>query len=106
MQPIYDSRLTGHPTITISTPLFDQDGQEIGELAANLNLERLDGIVLESTGLGSAGQMYLVEPGSTFVGQRLRTGALRGRRALTGDRPRPQGSERSRALQRLPRRAR
>ena len=46
VQPIYDSRLTGQPTITISTPLFDQDGQEIGELAANLNLERIDGIVL------------------------------------------------------------
>ena len=34
--------------------------------------------MLESTGLGSAGQMYLVEPGSTFVGQRLRTGANAG----------------------------
>jgi len=78
VQPIYHSKLTGHPTITISTPLFDQDGQEIGELAANLSLERLDGIVLESTGLGSAGQMYLVEPGNTFVGQRLRTGAYAG----------------------------
>jgi signal transduction histidine kinase/CheY-like chemotaxis protein/methyl-accepting chemotaxis protein len=78
VQPVTNSKLTGHQTITISTPLFDQGGQEIGELAANLNLERLDGIVLESTGLGSAGQMYLVEPGKRFVGQRLRTGPYRG----------------------------
>ncbi len=78
VQPVTNSKLTGHQTITISTPLFDQGGQEIGELAANLNLERLDGIVLESTGLGSAGQMYLVEPGKSFVGQRLRTGPYRG----------------------------
>ena len=46
---------TGHPTITICTPLFDQGGQEIGELAANLNLERLDGIVLRLNGLGLGG---------------------------------------------------
>ena len=78
VQPVTNSKLTGHPTITISTPLFDQGGQEIGELAANLNLERLDGIVVESTGLGSAGQMYLVSPDSRFVGQRLGTGRYAG----------------------------
>ena len=77
VQPVTNSKLVGQPTITISTPLFDQGGQEIGELAANLNLERLDGIVVESTGLGS-GQMYLVAPGSRFVGQRLRTGRYAG----------------------------
>ena len=78
VQPVTDSKLAGHPTITISTPLFDQGGQEIGELAANLNLERLDGIVLGSNGLGSAGQMYLVRRGSRFIGQRLRTGRYAG----------------------------
>ncbi len=78
VQPVTDSKLAGHPTITISTPLFDQDGQEIGELAANLNLERLDGIVVQSTGLSASGQMYLVGPGSRFVGQRLGTGRYAG----------------------------
>jgi signal transduction histidine kinase/HAMP domain-containing protein/ActR/RegA family two-component response regulator len=78
VQPVTNSKLAGHPTITISTPLFDQGGQEIGELAANLNLERLDGIVLGSNGLGAAGQMYLVRPGGRFVGQRLRTGRYGG----------------------------
>ena len=74
VEPVRRSTLTGRPTITISTPLFSQDGQEIGELAALLNLERLDGIVTEATGLGSSGQMYLVGPDHRFVGQRLRTG--------------------------------
>lgn len=78
VQPVGNSKLAGHQTITISTPLFDQNGQEIGELAANLNLERLDGIVLQSTGLGSSGQMYLVGPSKAFVGQRLRTGRFAG----------------------------
>jgi signal transduction histidine kinase/HAMP domain-containing protein/ActR/RegA family two-component response regulator len=77
VQPVSNSKLAGQPTITISTPLFNQNGQEIGELAANLNLERLDGIVVQSTGLGS-GQMYLVAPGSRFVGQRLKTGRYSG----------------------------
>ena len=78
VQPVSNSKLAGHQTITISTPLFDENGQEIGELAANLNLERLDGIVLQSTGLGSSGQMYLVGPSKSFVGQRLRTGRFAG----------------------------
>jgi len=74
VQPIANSSMTGGPTITIATPLFDNDGQEIGELAANLSLERLDGIVLQATGLGDSGQMYLVAPNHQFVGQRLQAG--------------------------------
>jgi hypothetical protein len=74
VEPVRQSTLTGRPTITIGTPLFSQSGQEIGELAAILNLERLDAIVTQATGLGSAGQMYLVGPDHRFVGQRLRTG--------------------------------
>ena len=71
VEPVRTLSLTGQPTITIATPLFSGGGQEIGELAANLNLERLDGIVLQATGLGDSGQMYLVAPNRRFVGQRL-----------------------------------
>jgi signal transduction histidine kinase/HAMP domain-containing protein/ActR/RegA family two-component response regulator len=78
VDPVTKSTLTGQPTITIATPLFNQDGEEIGELAAILDLERLDAIVLQATGLGTAGQMYLVAPGHRFVGQRLRTGPYAG----------------------------
>ena len=105
VQPVTNSKLTGHQTITISTPLFDQGGQEIGELAANLSLERLDGIVLESTGLGSAGQMYLVEPGKQVRRPAYAQGPVRGAVALARDGCRGSpGTGGPRALSRLSRR--
>jgi signal transduction histidine kinase/ActR/RegA family two-component response regulator len=78
VEPVAQSSLSKEPTITIATPLFDQDGQEIGELAADLSLERLDELVLQATGLGSSGQMYLVGPRHRFIGQRLATGPYAG----------------------------
>ncbi len=78
VEPVRLSTLTKQPSITIATPLFNQDGQEIGELAAALNLERLDSIVLQSTGLGESGQIYLVGSNNRFVGQRLATGTYGG----------------------------
>ena len=56
VQPVQTSHLTGKPTITIATPLFDPEGQRIGVVAASLNLERLDRIVLPATGLGESGE--------------------------------------------------
>ena len=78
VEPARLSTLTKQPAITIATPLFNQDGQEIGELAAALNLERLDSIVLQSTGLGESGQIYLVGSNNRFVGKRLATGPYGG----------------------------
>jgi signal transduction histidine kinase/ActR/RegA family two-component response regulator len=78
VQPVGDSSLTKSPTITIATPLFGRDGQRIGVVAANLNLERLDRIVLPATGLGATGQSYLVAKDGRFVHSRLRTGAFAG----------------------------
>jgi signal transduction histidine kinase/HAMP domain-containing protein/ActR/RegA family two-component response regulator len=78
VEPVAQSSLSKEPTITIATPLFNQDGQEIGELAADLSLERLDELVLQATGLGDSGQMYLVGPGHRFIGQRLATGEFAG----------------------------
>jgi PAS domain S-box-containing protein len=62
VQNVYTSTLTNRPTITVATPLFDQDGggQRVGVLAANVNLQRLDRIILERTGLGESGRTYLV----------------------------------------------
>ncbi|MEA2547746.1 MAG: hypothetical protein QOE42_344 [Chloroflexota bacterium] len=61
-QNVYSSSLTNRPTITVATPLFDQNGngQRVGVLAANLSLQRLDRIILERTGLGQSGRTYLV----------------------------------------------
>ena len=67
VQPISRSPLTGEATITVATPLFDRDGQRIGVVAANLNLERLDRIVLPASGLGATGASYLVGIDGRFV---------------------------------------
>ena len=74
VQPVAESSLTEKPTITVATPLFGSDGQRIGVVAANLNLERLDRIVLPATGLGRTGEAYLVAKDGQFVHTRLRTG--------------------------------
>jgi PAS domain S-box-containing protein len=61
-QNVYASSLTNRPTITVATPLFDNNGggQRVAVLAANLSLQRLDRIILERTGLGQSGRTYLV----------------------------------------------
>ncbi len=74
VQPVAESSLTAKPTITVATPLFDRGGQRIGVVAANLNLERLDRIVLPATGLGRTGEAYLVGKDARFVHTRLSTG--------------------------------
>jgi signal transduction histidine kinase/HAMP domain-containing protein/ActR/RegA family two-component response regulator len=74
VQPVADSSLTSKPTIAVATPLFDRDGQRIGVVAAHLNLERLDRIVLPATGIGRTGESYLVSKDRRFVHTRLRTG--------------------------------
>ena len=69
VQNVYPSRLTGKPTITIATPLFDQDKRRVGVLASHLNLARVDRIILERTGLGSSGETYLVDTSNVFVSE-------------------------------------
>lgn len=67
VQNVYPSSSTGEPTLTISTPLRDRSGKRIGVLAAHLNLERMDRIILERTGLGNSGQAYLIDRFNLFV---------------------------------------
>ena len=86
VQNPYRSSLTGGPTITVSTPVFTESGlgQRVGVLAANLNLARLDRIVLPTAGLGSTGTSYLVGPDHRFVHEILNTGKARGGLHSTG----------------------
>ena len=63
VQNAYRSTLTDRPTITVATPLFDQDGfgRRVAVVAANLSLQRVDRIVvLDRAGLGTTGRAYLV----------------------------------------------
>jgi PAS domain S-box-containing protein len=67
VQPVQTSALTDAPTIAIGTPLFDPSGQRIGVVAAFLNLERVDRIVVQRTGLGDSGETYVVGTDRTFL---------------------------------------
>ena len=80
VQSVYPSTLTGQTEITVGTPVFDQDGsgQRVAVLAANLNLERVDRIVLEGTGLGATGESYLVGTNHRFVHPRMNVGGATG----------------------------
>ena len=84
VQPVATSSLTGKPTITVATPLFDRSGQRIGIVAANLNLERLDRIVLPATGLGKTGASYLVGKNGHFVHEAMNTGTFAAGVSSTG----------------------
>ena len=62
----YVSPVTGEPAITFASPLRNARGERIGAILAHLNLERIDRIVRERTGLGASGETYLV--GSLVTG--------------------------------------
>ncbi|MEM9542832.1 MAG: adenylate/guanylate cyclase domain-containing protein [Cyanobacteria bacterium P01_E01_bin.42] len=67
VQNVYPSSATGKPAMTIATPLTDSQGQQVGVLAAQLDLEKMDGIIFERTGLGESGESYLVDRFNLFV---------------------------------------
>ncbi|MEO6208068.1 MAG: response regulator [Candidatus Limnocylindrales bacterium] len=86
VQNVYRSSLTGRPTITVASPLFDQDGrgQRVGVIAANLSLQRVDRIVLERTGLGTSGRAYLVGTDGVLIQGAGADGAALDSSAITG----------------------
>ena len=60
VQTFYSSPENGQPIITVATPLFDENRRRVGVLVGHLNMERVDRIILERTGLGESGETYLV----------------------------------------------
>ena len=68
VQGVYASPLTLKPTLTIASPLFDGAGQRrLGVLAVHMNLDYMDRIIHDSSGLGRSGESYLVDSFSVFV---------------------------------------
>jgi PAS domain S-box-containing protein len=59
----------GKPVIMIATPLFDMQGKRIGVLASRLSLDQIDRIILERTGLGTSGEIYLVDRSGWIVSE-------------------------------------
>jgi len=74
----YVSPVTGKPAVTFATPLRDAARVRQGVILAHLNLDRIDRIVRERTGLGKSGETYLVGSlvvKNTFISKADRTDA-------------------------------
>ncbi|MDY7005204.1 MAG: ATP-binding protein [Cyanobacteriota bacterium] len=56
----YPSAETGQPMITFATPILSKNGKQLGILATHLNLEIIDTIIREQSGLGETVETYLV----------------------------------------------
>ncbi len=68
VQSVYLSPITGRPTITIVTPLrSDMSDEPFAILAAHLNIDRINRIVMERTNLGETGETYLVDTSNMLL---------------------------------------
>jgi signal transduction histidine kinase/HAMP domain-containing protein len=56
----YTSTLVRKPQITFATPILNQAGDRIAVIAMNLDLQGINDIIRERTGLGESGETYLV----------------------------------------------
>lgn len=61
VQPVFLSPITQRLTMVISTPIRDPDTQELGVLAARLNLEGLFALINDTTGLGETGETIVAK---------------------------------------------
>ncbi|MGD1952879.1 MAG: ATP-binding protein [Leptolyngbyaceae cyanobacterium] len=74
----YTSPITDQPTITFTTPILDEDNQQLGLLAVHLNLDEIDQIIRDSQIFGTSGETYLVaDLGSNFFHKNVFVSAAR-----------------------------
>lgn len=63
VQPVFQSPITGELTMVIATPIRSPENQDLGVLAARLNLKRFFRLINDYTGLGKTGE--------TMVGKKI-----------------------------------
>ncbi|OYQ62829.1 transcriptional regulator [Pseudanabaena sp. SR411] len=56
----YISPISGKAAMTFAAPLINKSGDRIGVVAVDLDLQGVDDIIRERTGLGASGETYLV----------------------------------------------
>lgn len=61
----YRSPKTGTANITFATPILDGKGLRMGAIVVNLDLQEVNELIREKTGLGKTGETYLVGRGAT-----------------------------------------
>ncbi len=67
---LYMSPVTGTTVITFATPILDGNNTRVGVLSVTLDLQDVDSLIRERTGLGDTGTTYLVgqlERRNTFI---------------------------------------
>jgi PAS domain S-box-containing protein len=69
VQNFYFSPSTQAIAMTVSSPLYTDDKQLVGVLAARLNLDGLNAIIQRRTGLHESDEAYLVDRSSLFASQ-------------------------------------
>ena len=67
IQKVHLSPTTLEPIMTVATPLLNAEGQKLGVVGIDLDLERMDRIILKRTGLGQTGEAYLVDKLNVLV---------------------------------------
>ncbi|MEJ5201421.1 MAG: PAS domain S-box protein, partial [Anaerolineales bacterium] len=67
VQNVYSSPRNGEPMMSIAMPLFDSSRRRVAVLVCHLNIERLDRIMLERSGLNMRGEVYLLNSDRQFV---------------------------------------
>ncbi len=67
---LYRSPISGETTITFATPILAETKKRVGVLSITLDLQEVDELIRERTGLGNTGTTYLVgrlERENTFI---------------------------------------
>ncbi len=59
-KPTFYSAPNGKPSITFATPILNADQQVVAVVAVDLNLQDVDRLIREKTGLGKTGETYVV----------------------------------------------
>ncbi len=65
-QPIYPDARDGHPTLTVSTPIFAPDGRTLAVFAAHLSLDQMERVIAKPQD-GVPIDAYLITPLAEFV---------------------------------------
>lgn len=61
VQPVFESPLTKELTMVISTPIRSEIGDQLGVVAARLNLKRFFRLINDTTGLGETGETVVAK---------------------------------------------
>jgi len=69
VQNFYIPVSTQEPTMTVSTPIYDDEGKALGVLTGNIHLDQISKIMMERSGLGNTGETIIVNKNHLLVSE-------------------------------------